>query len=93
MDRPEKQLFPYSRKRITTLAFLAVILLLLALVLKTIIPAIAALFSVTLLAASLYFRYQGTAGTPDSMMYAFIFFLVRIWLGRKQRVTIDDRLL
>ena len=93
MDRPEKQLFPYSRKRITALAFLAVILLLLALVLKTIIPAIAALFSVTLLAASLYFRYQGTAGTPDSMMYAFIFFLVRIWLGRKQRVTIDDRLL
>ena len=29
-------------------------------------------------------------GTPDSMMYAFIFFLVRLWLGKRQRVRIDD---
>ena len=32
-------------------------------------------------------------GTPDSRMYSFIFFLVRLWLGKKQRVEIDDRLL
>ena len=38
-------------------------------------------------------KKRNAAGTPDSWMYSLIFFLVRIWLGRKQRVTIDDRLL
>ena len=32
-------------------------------------------------------------GTPDSMMYGVIFLLVRLWLGKKQRVEIDDKLL
>ena len=39
------------------------------------------------------FCFRGREGTPDSMMYAFIFFLVRIWLGRRQRIEIDDALL
>ena len=38
-------------------------------------------------------KKRNAAGTPDSWMYSLIFFLVRIWLGRKQHVTIDDRLL
>ena len=37
--------------------------------------------------------FQGGEGTPDSMMYAVIFFIVRLWLGRRQRVEIDDALL
>ena len=37
--------------------------------------------------------FRGGEGTPDSMTYAVIFFLVRIWLGRRQRVEIDDALL
>ena len=32
-------------------------------------------------------------GTPDARMYDLIFLIVRLWLGRKQRVEIDDRLL
>ena len=39
------------------------------------------------------FCFRGREGTPDSMAYAFIFLLVRIWLGRRQRVEIDDALL
>ncbi len=45
-----------------------------------------------ILVFALYFCYQGTEGTPDSLIYAFIFFVVRVWLGRKQHVEIDDRL-
>ena len=37
--------------------------------------------------------FRGCEGTPDSMMYAFIFFIVRIWQGRRQSVSIDDGLL
>ena len=38
-------------------------------------------------------RSRDAAGTPDSPMYAFIFFLVRLWLGRRQKVEIDESLL
>ncbi|MBQ3481383.1 MAG: 1-acyl-sn-glycerol-3-phosphate acyltransferase [Oscillospiraceae bacterium] len=34
--------------------------------------------------------FRGTEGTPDSTTYALIFFIVRLWLGRRQRVEIDD---
>ena len=40
-----------------------------------------------------HFVFRGSEGTPDSMMYSLIFFLVRLWLGRKERVEIDDALL
>ncbi len=34
--------------------------------------------------------FRGAEGTPDSMMYAFIFFLVRLWLGEPRDLAIDD---
>lgn len=37
--------------------------------------------------------FRGKTGTPDSLMYAFIFLLVRLWLGGRQRVRIDDQAL
>ena len=46
---------------------------------------------ITLVIRRLYF--SGADGTPDSMMYAFIFFLVRLWQGRRQKVEIRDALL
>ena len=36
------------------------------------------------------FCFRGAEGTPDSMMYAFIFLLVRIWLGKRNNVIIND---
>lgn len=36
------------------------------------------------------FCFRGADGTPDSMMYAFIFLLVRIWLGKRNNVIIND---
>ncbi len=39
------------------------------------------------------FCFRGAEGTPDSMMYAFIFLLVRIWLGKRNNVIINDDLL
>ena len=38
-------------------------------------------------------RYRECDGTPDSMTYAFIFFAVRLWLGRRKAPEIDDALL
>lgn len=35
-------------------------------------------------------KNRGAGGTPDSRTYAFIFFLVRLWLGKKQRIEIED---
>ena len=37
--------------------------------------------------------FRGAEGTPDSMAYAFIFLLVRLWLGRCRDLTIDDEAL
>ena len=34
--------------------------------------------------------FRGNDGTPDSMMYAVIFLVVRLWLGRRERVEFDD---
>ena len=39
------------------------------------------------------FIFREGEGTPDSMMYAFIFFLAGILFGRRQRLTVDDELL
>ena len=33
---------------------------------------------------------NGKDGTPDSFVYKLIFWIVRLWLGRKQRLHIDD---
>ena len=38
-------------------------------------------------------RKKDKSGTPGSRMYRLIFFLVRLWLGRKQRLEIDDALM
>ena len=57
---------------------------------------------IVLLAAALFvliflllrrFVFKDKEGTPDSMMYALIFFLVRLWQGRRNRVEMDDALL
>ena len=57
---------------------------------------------IVLLAAALFvlillfmrrFVFREAEGTPDSMMYAFIFLIVRLWLGKMKRVEIDDALL
>ena len=37
--------------------------------------------------------FRGADGTPDSMTYAFLFFVARLWLGRRQRPIIDDEAL
>ncbi len=37
--------------------------------------------------------FKGNDGTPDSLMYAIIFLIVRLWRGRRQRVTAEDALL
>ena len=34
--------------------------------------------------------FRGTEETPDSMSYALIFLLVRLWLGRRQKLSVDD---
>ncbi len=54
------------------------------------ILALAALLFALILVFIRFVCFKGREGTPDSMMYAFIFFLVRLWLGRRQRVEIDD---
>ncbi len=52
----------------------------------------AALFALIFLLIRRFF-FRGAEGTPDSMMYALIFFLVRLWQGRRRRVELDDQLL
>ncbi len=39
------------------------------------------------------FVFRAAEGTPDSMMYAFIFLIVRLWLGKSRHLQIDDALL
>ena len=39
------------------------------------------------------FLFSGTEGTPDSLTYALLFFVIRILRGRKMKVEIDDTLL
>ncbi len=34
--------------------------------------------------------FKDCNGTPDSLMYALIFLIVRIWRGKRQRVTAED---
>ncbi len=57
---------------------------------------------IVLLAAALFFViylfldrfcFKESDGTPDSPMYAIIFFLVRLWHGRRPRPVIEDALL
>ena len=40
-----------------------------------------------------HFCFRGSDGTPDSMMYALIFFIVRVWLGRRREVMLEENLL
>ena len=39
------------------------------------------------------FCFRGAEETPDSMMYALVFLLVRLWQGRRCRVELDETLL
>ena len=39
------------------------------------------------------FCFRGAEDTPDSMMYALIFLIVRLWQGRRCRVELDEALL
>ncbi len=39
------------------------------------------------------FVFRGAEETPDSMMYALIFFIVRLWQRRRCRVELDEALL
>ncbi|MBR0208174.1 MAG: VTT domain-containing protein [Oscillospiraceae bacterium] len=55
-----------------------------------VILALAALLFALILVFIRRVCFRGREGTPDSMMYAFIFFLVRLWLGRRQKIEIDD---
>lgn len=50
----------------------------------------AAAFAVLLVLCLRLLRFRGRDGTPDSLAYAFIFFLVRLWLGRRPRAARDD---
>ncbi|MCR5665080.1 MAG: 1-acyl-sn-glycerol-3-phosphate acyltransferase [Oscillospiraceae bacterium] len=36
------------------------------------------------------FCFKEAEGTPDSLSYAFLFFVCRLWQGKRQRVEIDD---
>ena len=83
--------------RIVLFAISAAILLLFCFLLKDVLPlwllALSALAPAALLLALIIDcvrRFRGREGTPDSLTYAFIFFLVRLWLGRRQRIEIDD---
>ena len=58
-----------------------------------IIAALAAALFVLIFFVIRRFVFREAEGTPDSMMYALIFFLVRLWQGRRRRVEFDDALL
>ena len=34
--------------------------------------------------------FKDSDGTPDSLMYAITFFIVRLWRGKRQRVTLEE---
>ena len=93
MKIPKTSPCPHSGNWFFLLAFLGAILLLLALCLKALLPGLVGLLSALGAVLIWFFCFRGREGTPDSLMYACIFPLVRIWLGRKQRVQIDDALL
>ncbi|MBQ6292923.1 MAG: VTT domain-containing protein [Lachnospiraceae bacterium] len=40
-----------------------------------------------------HFIFREGEGTPDSMMFAFLFFLAKLLYGKKSRLTIDDEIL
>ncbi len=93
MEAPTTRVSVRKERWIAGFTVLTAGLLLLAVVLRSWLPALAALLTASAFAAFCRFASRGTEGTPDSWMYALIFFLVRIWLGRRQRVRIDDGLL
>ena len=37
--------------------------------------------------------FKDCDGTPDSLVYALIFFIARLWRGKRQRVVIEEKLL
>ena len=106
MNHTESTPHPLRGKRIAAVAILATALLLFAVFLSKVmlplirtlplwqqLPAILALaallFALILVLIRCVF-FRGREGTPDSMMYAVIFLIVRLWLGRRQRIEIDD---
>lgn len=58
-----------------------------------IIVALAALLFVLIFFVIRRYCFHGAEETPDSMMYALVFFLVRLWQGRRVRVELDETLL
>ena len=93
MNRPKPDPRAHSERGIAVFAILAAILLLLAVCLKSWLPALAAVLAAAVSVRIWYCRFREAVGTPDSLMYSVIFLLVRLWLGKKQRLRIDDRLL
>ena len=55
-----------------------------------VILALAALLFALILVFIRHYCFRGREGTPDSMMYAFIFLIVRLWLGKARGLEIDD---
>ena len=90
MKTTNKRPCPHPDRWFFRLVLLALLLAVLALCLGSWIPAAAAALC-ALGAFLIWLRcFRGREGTPDSLAYGFIFLLVRLWLGRKQRVEIDD---
>ena len=78
-------------KKSLILAIAAVLLSLFCAVSKSLL--LTALLLALILVIILFIRFRGKNGTPDSFSYAFIFFLVRLWLGNRQQIQIDDTML
>ncbi len=78
---------------IVLLALLSAVSLILAPCLGSWIPVLAALLPAALALLIWALCFRGRRGTPDSLMYGLIFLIVRLWLGNRQRLQIDDRLL
>lgn len=62
-------------------------------VLILIIVLLAALLFALILFFLNRFFFRESDGTPDSLVYAILFYIVRLWRGRSQRVTVEDELL
>lgn len=106
MSKPKMQMCSRKGRTIALLAIPVVLLLFFAFLHYVILPQlrlypflqavlITALTALLLALVLVYVRNVcfGEDGTPDSAAYAFIFFLVRIWLGKRQHLEIDDALL
>ncbi len=93
MKKEKKQPCTRGAEQIVLSAALAALLLVTALCLKTALPIPAAVLFAAIAVFIWFSRFRGKKGTPDSLMYSFIFLLVRIWLGGRVRVRIDEALM